>query len=184
MSLIPASRPLQNRGLTVAMIKAAGVTDLVAVLAIRGYYLDSMGAKGRNDRGIYDDALIVVSPDCHVAFNGNTDPSVFRKHIATLQPGVWRYRSGIHGLSKPKAQQYSAFVQAGPVTVSRDGEPSETGYFGINIHRGGNSGTSSLGCQTVPPAQWISFRSLVNDQLKRHGQKSFPYVLTVDARVR
>lgn len=182
-ALLPPNRPLQPREKTAQMLLAHGVKDAVAVLATRGYFADSLGKKGANDRGCYDDALIVVSPVCHVAFNGNTDPSIFRKAIAVLKPGVWRYRPGTHNLSKPKARQYPAFVQAGEVTVIRDGEGEDTGEFGINIHRGGINTTSSLGCQTLPPAQWASFYALLREQLARFGQKTFPYVLTVDPRL-
>lgn len=56
---------------------------------------------------------------------------------AVLKPGVWKYMRGRH-----KDQQ--AFVQAAPVTVYRDNDKdqvaektdvTQTGYFGINIHR-------------------------------------------------
>jgi lysozyme len=39
--------------------------------------------------------------------------------------------------------------------------------FGINIHRGGWNGTSSEGCQTIPPDQWPAFIATVTDQVKR-----------------
>ena len=167
---------------------AAGVRDAVAVVAIRGYYRDSMGVPGVNDRGIYDDAFIVVSPSVHATFNGNCDPSVYRPGIATLKPGVWRYKPGIHGLSRPASQRYPAFVQAAPVTKIMDpagaahGHPDEqpteeTGYFGMNIHPGGIQTTSSLGCLTIVPRQWEAFHALVLDQLHRYGQKDFPLLL-------
>jgi lysozyme len=61
----------------------------------------------------------------------------------------------------------------------RDGGKVETGYFGINIHRGSDTTTSSLGCQTVPPKQeqWNSFRQLVKSEMKRFGVKKFQYVV-------
>ena len=141
-----------------------------------GYYL-SMGKAGQNDRGIYDDAIFLISPTAFVTFNANTDPSIFRPRIATLRPGKWLYKIGIHGLSKPKEQQYKALVQAAPVTVGRDGQGLDTGWFGINIHRGGRNSTSSLGCQTIPPDQWPEFIAIVEAEMKRHGQKTIPYVL-------
>lgn len=149
--------------------------DAVIVLGIRGYYKTTMGNPVKNDRGIYDDALFIISPDIYAAFNANTDPSIYRPHIASLKEGVWRYAPGIHHIGKPNA--YPAFVQAAKVTVLRDGEGEDTGFFGINIHRGSVNSTSSEGCQTIYPAQWDSFYHTVVDQLKRYKQKSFPYVL-------
>ena len=46
----------------------------VCVVAVRGYYLDSMGSKGRNDRGIFDDAIFIVTPNNIFRFEANTDP--------------------------------------------------------------------------------------------------------------
>ena len=182
-ALLPPQRPLQSRAQSTVLLAAHGIAEPVALLGVRGYFLDSLGAAGANDRGLYDDALIIVSPAVHAAFNGSTDPSVFRAGIASLALGVWRYQAGIHGLSRPAAQRYPAFVQAAPVLVRRDARPSESGWFGINIHRGGARSTSSLGCQTVPPAQWESFRALLLGELARHGQKTFPYLLVEDARL-
>src|SRR5262245_48185267 len=131
-----------------------GVVEFLAL----GVIIETLWAgAGENDRGIYDDALFIVSPETFVAFNANVDPSVFRRGIAALEAGGVRYKLGIHGLSRPAAQCYKALVQAGPVTVRRDETGNDTGWFGINIHRGGVSGTSSLGCQTIVPDQWPTF---------------------------
>lgn len=194
MSMLPPSRPLQAPSKTAALLLQNDVRDAVAVVGIRGYYLATMGDPSRNDRGFYDDAIIVFSPSCHVAFNANVDPGAWRKGIASLKPGVWRYKPGTHGLSRPLSQRYPAFVQAMPVTVLRDstgdahGHPDpapyeDTGMFGINIHRGGIKSVSSLGCQTVPPLQWGAFHALLSEQLKRYNQKTFPYVLASDPRI-
>jgi len=177
-AILPAGRPRLSRSAVEQMLRRKKVTATVAILGIRGYYRDSMGAPGINDRGIYDDAIFVLSPTAFVAFNANVDPSNVRPGIAVLQPGVWQYRIGIHGLSKPAAQRYKALVQAAPVTVWRDDIGDDTGMFGINIHRGSNRTTSSLGCQTLPPPQWPAFIHLVESELKRAAQKIVPYVLT------
>jgi len=176
MKMVPGSLPQQTRFKTWRVLQDAGIKDKVALLGVRGYYLDSMGAVGKNDRGIFDDAIFVISETAHVAFNANVDPSVFREGIASLNNGIWRYKLGIHGYNKPAAKRYQALVQAAPVTVSRDGEKAETGYFGINIHRGGR-GTSSLGCQTLVASQWLSFIELVKCELKKADQKVIPYLL-------
>ena len=168
------TRPRRKRDEVEKQLFAAGVRDKVAIVGCRGYYRKTAD---ENERGVYDDAIFLVTPDAFVAYNANVDPSIFRPRIATLQKGLWRYKVGIHGLSKPAAQQYTALVQAGEVTVSRDGTKPETGWFGINIHRGSNNGTSSLGCQTIPPAQWDSFISTVRSELKRWEQKTIPYLL-------
>jgi lysozyme len=57
------------------------------------------------------------------------------------------------------------------------GDSEETGRFAINIHRGGNTATSSEGCQTIPPAQWPAFIALVETELKRNNAKTLSYVL-------
>lgn len=180
--MIPKDRPQQKRDQTLAQLKAANVSDPVCLVGIRGYYRDSMGAKGKNDRGIYDDAIILVSPNAHVAFNANVDPSAYGKNrklgkgYASLKSGVYRYKIGQHGISR--GNPYKALVQAGPVTVTRDGGGEETGWFGINIHRGSTTSTSSEGCQTLPPAQWPAFISVVETEMKRNNAKTVSYVLT------
>lgn len=187
---VPPSRPQLTAPSARAIVALAGprLVERVVVVGLRGYYLDTMGRPGTNDRGLYDDALVIVGPGVFVAFNANCDPSLGRPGIAVLTPGVWAYRVGTHGLSKPPAQRYTALVQAGPVTVARDpvlaGAPPrlETGWFGINIHRGGYTTTSSLGCQTIYPDQWPEFIGTVVRETRTRGQAEIPYVLT-DKRV-
>jgi hypothetical protein len=105
------------------------------ILGRRGYYRDTMGEKGKNDRAIYDDAIALFSPSAYVTFNANTDPSQFRAGIASLEEGVWLYRLGLHGVNKAEKKRaaggnahlplerfgaYEALVQAAPVSVTRD----------------------------------------------------------------
>ena len=168
MSTTPPSRPRLTRSELEERIRSAFPgRELPAfyIAGIRGYYLDSMGKPGQNDRGVYDDALFVVSPDVFAAFNGNVDPSTARHRIANLEPGWWDcYQFDTHNGSVP----HPAICQRkGPVTVRRDGVGLDTGMFGINIHRGGNNGTSSLGCQTIPPAQWEAFYKLAKTEATR-----------------
>lgn len=151
-----------------------------ALLGRRGYYRDSMGEKGKNERGIYDDAIIVIGPDFYRSFNANCDPSRSRPGMAVVAPGVWDYKLGIHNISKDPAlhPHYEALVQAAPITVIRDGQGKDTGYFGINIHKGGFTTTSSEGCQTVFPTQWSEFIAAVKTLFERYHLKEIAYVLT------
>ena len=179
--MIPKDRPRIERKTTEQLLASRKVSDPVCLVGIRGYYRDTMGAVGKNDVGLYDDALVVVSPNVHAAFNASVDPTRLgwnakaKKPMAQLKPGVYRYKIGQHGISR--GNPYKALVQAGPVTVMR-GDSEETGRFAINIHRGGNTTTSSEGCQTLPPAQWPAFIALVETEMKRNNAKTLSYVLT------
>lgn len=158
------------------------------IVGIRGYYLKSLGNPESNDRNIYDDAIFIDSPHVSASYNGNTDPSMFRKGtVSGKAKGVARLKSGLYfshcfGLHKGK---YLALVQRmGKVTVIRDGEPEyeESGYFGLNIHKGAYNSTSSLGCQTIYPTQYASFISLAEEQARRLFGKAWkmsviPYIL-------
>lgn len=186
----PSARPRLTEKEVMAKVAPLGLSgrDKLFVVGIRGYYLDTMGKPGANDRAIYDDAIFVVAPGRHFsAWNGNTDPSRHRagigtgaaKGMASLKPGLWRaHRFGLH------KGQYRALIQiGGPVTVTRDGSPpyDDTGYFGINIHKGGYNTTSSEGCQTIHPDQWASFIATVDAQAKALGlgAATIPYALVV-----
>jgi len=150
----------------------------VALLGIRGYYKNTMGKPGENDRGLYDDCICIISPDLFAAFNANTDPSKFRKGIATLKPGTHYYRKGKHGISKPGGG-YPALRPATPgekLPVTRDGEGDSFG-IAINIHKGGYNSTSSEGCQTIYPDQWPDFIKTVYAQMDKYGQDKIAYVL-------
>ena len=177
-AMVPGNRPQREREWAAKFLSDAGVSPAkAALLGVRGYFRDSMGVVGKNDRGIYDDALFVVTPATFESYNANTDPSVTRRNVAVLKAGLWWYKRGIHGLSKPVSQQYMALVQAAEVTVVRDGVGDDTGWFGINIHRGSYQSTSSLGCQTIHPDQWEKFYALVTAELRRLGQTTIPYLL-------
>lgn len=182
-SLLPNDKPKMSQAEVAALLLEYDVTDPLCLVGIRGYYKNTMGAPGRNDRGMYDDAMFLWSADTFASFNGNTDPSAYRKGIgrgsrkgmASLKHG--HYHSHKIGLHRGK---YTALVQtAGPVVVVRDGDPpyEDEGYFGINIHKGGITQTSSLGCQTIPPNQWDAFISLVKLLMKRHELSVMPYLL-------
>jgi lysozyme len=177
--MIPPSTPKLALDKVTQLIAKAKLTDTVVLVGIRGYYRDTMGKPGTNDRGIYDDALFIVAPSHFTAWNGNTDPSAFRKGIASLVPGVHRYRPGNHGISRPGGG-YPAFRPATKdeaLPVSRDGVVNPSPGIAINIHKGSRTSTSSEGCQTIPPQQWDGFYTALKGQLKQHSQTTFPYLL-------
>jgi lysozyme len=176
--MVPNSRPQQAKDKTLAMVIKARIEDLVCLVGIRGYYSETFQPSG-NQRGIYDDAIILISPSVHATFNANTDPSVYRKGIAVLKTGVHRFKKGNHGIAKPDGG-YPALRPANAkeeLPVTRDKEGDSMGVA-INIHRGGYNSTSSAGCQTIYPAQWDSFINLVYGEMARYSQKTIPYLLT------
>lgn len=177
MKIVPSSRPGQSELKIRDLLDIHHVLEEVAIVGIRGYYRDTMGVPGRNDIGIYDDAIFILAPECFVSFNANTDPAYKRKHIATLKTGLWKYKLGVHGLSKPIEKRYKALVQASSVVVMREEEGEDEGYFGINIHKGSYNSVSSLGCQTIYPYQWNSFIALIEEKMKLYQIKHVPYLL-------
>jgi lysozyme len=121
------------------------------------------------------------------AWNGNTDPSRYGwnpgadKYMARLAPGVHLFRRLKHHASRPDG--YMAYGQgSSPVTVERIREngsiaTTETGIFGINFHRGGQTGTSSEGCCTVPAEQWHDCDTTLIHALTDAETMVFPFIL-------
>jgi lysozyme len=165
----------------------------------RGYYRDSLGKPGVNDRGINDDAIGFISPDVDYRIQANVDPSVYRTGVSSLVTNqvVW-YRPGWHGYASIYGHQ--AFRQDSAVTVRRDGTEgfkkgtvhkkygvclggglwTDLGFgerFWTNLHRQSGNTTSSLGCQTVPAVLWKAFHALVMAELARVGQDRFPCII-------
>ena len=191
MPNVPAEKPRLSASELRARIAPFAIdrsVHPVVVVGIRGYYRNSMGAPAVNDRNLYDDAIFIESAQGMMAYNGNTDPSRYRpgsstgaaKGMASLDPGAWF----VHTFDKHKGQYLALCQRAGPVTVTRDGDPpyQDTGYFGINIHRGAYNTTSSEGCQTIHPGQWDSFIAVAADQARRYfgarwQKQVIPYVL-------
>lgn len=177
--MLPKNKPRISADAVEKIVRKHGVTDPVVLVGIRGYYLNSMGKPGVNDRGIYDDCIAVLSPTAYATFNANTDPSVFSPGIASLLPGVHRYRKGRHGISRGAG--YPALrpaTKGEALPVTRDGRPGTTTGIALNIHSGSRTSTSSRGCQTIHPSQWLAFQTLVYAEMSRHQQSTVPYVLT------
>ena len=190
MAMLPNSVPQAGRASVIDKLITSGLwtndkVTRMSVVSIRGYYINSMGRKNANDRGIYDDAFFIISPDTFTSFNGNNDPSRYRSGIAKLvSPQVINYKNGWHGYGR--ASGHSAFRQNSDVTVHRDGHSSldrdhKGSRFWCNLHKGGWNTTSSAGCQTVPPNQWSAFRSLVRLQENRYDQDDFNCYLIGEA---
>jgi hypothetical protein len=176
--MLPKNKPRISADAVEKIVRKHGVTDPVVLVGIRGYYARTMGGPG-NDRDLYDDCIAVLSPTAYATFNANTDPSIYSPGIATLLPGVHRYRKGRHGISRGAG--YPALrpaTKGEALPVSRDGRAGTTTGIALNIHAGGRTSTSSRGCQTLHPSQWKAFQALVYEEMSRHKQSTVPYVLT------
>ncbi len=148
----------------------------VMVLAIRGYYMNTMGKPGTNDRGIFDDCFALIGPNYYKTFNGNCDPSKEKPGIATLLPGWHEFRPGLHNYKNP----YEAFRTANAAEVTpvlRDGKNGIQQGHTINLHAAGEFNTNSAGCQTVFKPQWKEFKEDAYRILKEMNQKTLPYLL-------
>ncbi len=192
--MIPNSTPRATQSDVVSALIQSGLwsdttISRLSLVGIRGYYFRTLGDSTKNDRGIYDDAIFLISPDTFTSFNANTDPSIYRTGRAVLEaPQRVVYKCGHHGYGRSTG--HPAFRQDSTVIVKRDGKKgngrhlgngrfrdSKSNRFWINLHRGGHSSTSSAGCQTIPPTQWAAFYNLVRLQLARFSQGRFSYYL-------
>ncbi len=198
--IVPPSLPMISRAEVVQFLAQVNVPEPAeaTLFARRGHFVE-LGANARdNDVGVYDDAIILISPTAFVSYNANTDPSVLKPKVAVLQPGSWTYEVGMHKRNDP-VKRYRALVQAAEVEVFRPGTDAESvgtksdlgkciapgiwrGWFGVNIHRGGFNTTGSEGCQTIYKPQWDAFLAQAEAEMKRYGQKSIRYHLTADGR--
>lgn len=170
ISQMEAAEYLGPGGATTAIVKP------VMVLAIRGYYQNSMGKPGVNDRGIYDDCFAMIGPNYYKTFNGNCDPRLEKPGIATLLPGWHEFKPGLHNYKNP----YPAFRTANSAEVTavlRDGQKGIKQGHTINLHAGGEFETNSAGCQTVIKSQWKEFKNDGYRLLAEIDQKTLPYLL-------
>lgn len=142
---------------------------------------------------VFDDLLILVNGNNLSYYQCTTNPGTYwlknllnPKGAALLVPAQYidTYQIGLH------QGKYEAFVQAKPITVYRDANKNdfaeetsvtESGFFGVNIHRTNDNGVVSkfidkwsAGCQVLNnPAD---FRDLLY-QAKLSKQKLFTYTL-------
>ncbi len=140
----------------------------------------------------FDDLIGLVANGKIAWFTGTTNPGTHwlknimnPKGTALLKPGQYidTWEIGLH------QGKYEAFKQVKPVTVFRDKDlddiaeetaVTDTGLFGINIHRANEKAISRLidkwsaGCQVLNnPAD---FKTLL-DEAKASKKKAFTYTL-------
>lgn len=182
---------------------AGNVTDPVAILAVRGYWRDTMGAEGRNDVGVHDDAWFAVGPDLFLPLQANTDPSrlgwnaSIGKNFAMLMPGLHYFHAGAHKGRTPAFRQAddeedaAAFgiPDGGRFKIWRAKNMDEvlagtakivSGHFAINIHDTQSNDehrTSSWGCQTAMTSLFKPWATAVQTAMKQQKQKRLPYLL-------
>ena len=146
--------------------------DGAYLVGIRGYFLNSIGVRGANDLGFYDDAIILVNGSEICTFNGNTDPSKEGKGLAMLKVGSYQYYKGKH---RGKYNALRPFPEGVKMPCTRDGKDSFA--IACNIHKGGNTTTGSEGCQTIPPVQWDEFIGLVYSVMDKNKMQTINYFL-------
>ena len=145
-----------------------------------------------NNPDKFDDLIGLVEKDNLVWFSGTTNPGTHwlknllnPKGAALLKPNQYlnTYQLGLH------QGKYTALCQRKPVTVYRDGNKNgiaeatavtDTGLFGINIHRANPNVVSTIidkwsaGCQVLNDP--IDFNFLIK-RCKESGLKEFTYTL-------
>lgn len=168
-----AYKPLEKPRITLnevrARLDAKGLLDefeaeRLSLVGIRGYYADTFGKKGKNDRVYYDDALILTtnSEKFYFTFNFNVDPSIVREGVASLV-GDRAYDCVKHF---HHGNLYYPCLQIVEDVLKRDGAKDfDVGRHGINFHWDNDERSKfSLGCQTLPRSQWNRF---IKDCLSR-----------------
>ena len=163
------------------------------------YNLNIIGVRSKDSKesvNVFNDALILIytaEDGKHIeVFPITTDPGLYYlknnlsiKGCAILKEGQVRggWQIGLH------QGKYKALVQKKPVTVYRDSNKDskldfvneETGMFGINIHKSGDSSTQvdrwSAGCQVFARVKdFNKFMNLVQKANNKYGN-SFTYTL-------
>lgn len=147
------------------------------LLGIRGYYLNSQGKAGENDRGIYDDAFVLVGPGYFKTFNANTDPRKIGFGIGTLLPGVHDLKQGPHPITKPNVPAFRTADVSQVLPGTRDGQIGIKDLLGVNLHPGGTYNVNSIACQTVQAQQWPEFKTDAY-KLTDKTKKILTYLLT------
>jgi hypothetical protein len=177
-------------------MKQYTIEELKAEFAKHGYAFTNFHLVGirskANLKNQFDDLIAVINNNEITWYTCTTNPGTHwlqnllnPKGAALLKPGQWKdcWHVGMH------QGKYEALTQCAPVTVFRDGDKddvaeessvTETGIFGINIHRANPNAVSKLidkwsaGCQVLnDPKQ---FAELLG-KCKKSGLKKFTYTL-------
>lgn len=152
-----------------------------------------VGIRSRaNKPNEFDDLIAVIDNNQISWYTCTTNPGTHwllnllnPKGAALLKPGQWKdsWQIGLH------QGKYQALTQCKPITVFRDGNKNniaeeskvtETGIFGINIHRANEKLVSKLidkwsaGCQVLNNPQ--QFNELLT-KCKQSKLKTFTYTL-------
>lgn len=178
MKVLPPARPKRDRADVEAIRDHYGIDSSKPMLVfVRGYYLDTMGQRGKNDINLYDDAAFILSPTLFESFNANTDPAFAGRKLAMLNLGKYQFYKGKH---RGQYNALRAYPEGVKLPCTRDGVASICSA--INIHKGGSVNgkdgvTWSAGCLTIPWLQYTEWIERVYDQMTRYGQKTIPVVL-------
>jgi hypothetical protein len=119
LNALDSSRPNQPADCVISPKMSFSATNFQRLTCGRMTYYTASRCSERS--GARRFALVVTLDPRHqsVAHLWALRLSAFRPGISALVTGLRQYRIGTHGLSKPKASQYTAHVQAAPVTVLR-----------------------------------------------------------------
>jgi lysozyme len=179
--ILPPARPKKPENDVRAIVKHFNLDPRrLAIVFIRGYFLDSMGAPGVNDANVYDDAAFLVGPSLFESYNANTDPSFVKvngRELAKLNLGRYLFYKGKHKNKYPALRSYPEGIM---LDCTRNGKPGTAQY--INIHKGSTNPNAkdvvwSEGCLTIPDIQWPDFQARVYSEMSRMKQKVIEVML-------
>ena len=172
--ILPPNKPRMGRSKIEEILIHSKVSLTVASLVfIRGYFLNTLGRRNKNDLNVYDDACFLISPSHFSSYNANTDPNrMFRgsRALAKVSLGVYQFYRGLH---RGKYKALRAFPEGSKLSCTRNGRKSTCSY--INIHKGSSNQwafnvTHSDGCFTIPSIQYGAWRLSTWLEMRNHTQ--------------
>lgn len=181
--ILPPARPnrTENRRKIERVLETFAIRkDRASLVFVRGYFLDSMGEKGKDDRNIYDDACFLYTPTIFESYNANTNPSVAirnGKALAELITGQYKFYRGKH---RGRYKALRTFPEGAVLECMRNGEISSCSH--INIHKGSTNPRASdivwsEGCLTIPDIQYPDWQVRLWTAMDSLGQKVIDVVL-------